>query len=294
MNQVADASPRTEPSRRTIWRDTFQGPAGAPPDPALWHVVTGRPFGAGIESHADDPAHVALDGAGRLRITATAEPDPDGGGPLYRAGWIETVRDDLLPPAGGALRISATLRTAPGPGLDCALWTWGAQLRHRGDEDPVQAWYRAGEIDVLEALGSEPDRVWGAVHSPPCRQIPSLGMGASTATPDAAALSDGFHTYTAVWRRDPDSITWLLDGRPFLRLTPQDTTPEGWLFNQPVYLCLAVIIGSPGGPVPPGEPDPRLLPAELLVEEISIVEETGTIEETGAIDETGAIEEPTG
>ncbi|NEE31667.1 family 16 glycosylhydrolase, partial [Streptomyces sp. SID7982] len=79
----------------------------------------------------------------------------------------------------------------------------------------------AGEIDVLEALGSEPDSVWGAVHSPECHQIPSLGMGARTTTEDGSALSEDFHTYSVVWRRGPDSITWYLDGREYLRLTPQ-------------------------------------------------------------------------
>lgn len=254
-------------SWRVLWQDTFDGPAGSPPDPALWQVVTGQPFGAGIEFHTDDPANVGLDGAGHLRITATHE---DG---EYRAAWLETLREDFVPRPGGALRLDARVKTAAGPGLDCALWAWGTQLRHRGDEDPVQAWYRAGEIDVLEALGSEPDSVWGAVHSPECHQIPSLGMGARTTTEDGSALSEDFHTYSAVWRRGPDSITWYLDGREYLRLTPQDTTPKGWLFDQPVYFCLAIIIGSPGGPVLPGDPDPSTLPSSLLVDSITVSEE---------------------
>ncbi|MEU3098359.1 glycoside hydrolase family 16 protein [Streptomyces sp. NPDC006967] len=271
MNQKHAAAPSagTVPpsSWRVLWQDTFDGPAGSPPDPALWQVVTGQPFGAGIEFHTDDPANVGLDGAGHLRITATHEEGE------YRAAWLETLREDFVPRPGGALRLDARVKTAAGPGLDCALWAWGTQLRHRGDEDPVQAWYRAGEIDVLEALGSEPDSVWGAVHSPECHQIPSLGMGARTTTEDGSALSEDFHTYSAVWRRGPDSITWYLDGREYLRLTPQDTTPKGWLFDQPVYFCLAIIIGSPGGPVLPGDPDPSTLPSSLLVDSITVSEE---------------------
>ena len=259
---------------RTIWQDRFEGPAGSPPDPATWTVVEGQPFGAGVEIHTDDPENIALDGEGRLRITATR--DADGG---YRAAWIESRREDFVPRPGSALRIDARVQTASGPGLDCAMWAWGTQLRHRGDEDPVQAWYRAGEIDIYEVLGSEPESVWGALHSPECHQIPSLGIGRNTTTGNRRPLSEDFHTYTVLWRRDPDSITWYLDGREFLTFTPEETTPKGWLFNQPTYLCLAIIIDSPGGPVLPGTPDPSAFPSSLLIEEITVSE---SVEETTA------------
>ncbi|MFJ6141797.1 family 16 glycosylhydrolase [Kitasatospora sp. NPDC092286] len=274
MNENPAASLAPATGWRVLWQDDFQGPQGAPPDPERWMVVTGQPFGAGVEFHADDPEHIALDGEGRLRMTATHEAAEEGEG-VYRAAWLETRREDFVPAPGGALRIEARVRTAPGPGLDCALWAWGTQLRHRGDEDPVQAWYRAGEIDILEALGSEPNTVWGALHSPECHQIPSLGIGKPTTTEDGSPLSADFHTYTVVWRREPDEITWYLDGREYLRLTPEDTTPKGWLFDQPVYLCLAIIIASPGGPVLPGDPDPALMPSSLLLDGITVYEATG-------------------
>ncbi|MFI0154500.1 glycoside hydrolase family 16 protein [Streptomyces lydicus] len=285
MSERTAHRPAPAPGRwRVIWQDTFAGDAGAPPDPERWRTVTGSPFGAGVEEHTDDPGHLALDGDGHLRLTATYEAGtgPDGTEGRYRAAWIETRREDFVPRPGGALRIEARVRTAPGSGLDCAMWAWGTQLRHRGDEDPVQAWYRAGEIDVFEVLGSEPDSVWGAVHSPECHQIPSLGMGGPTTTGDGSALSDRFHTYAVVWRRDPDSLTWSLDGRAYLRLTPEDTTPQGWLFHQPVFFCLAVIIGSPGGPVLPGTPDPSAFPSALLVDHLTLSEETEPTEETRA------------
>ncbi|MGV4988724.1 glycoside hydrolase family 16 protein [Streptomyces sp. NRAIS4] len=255
---------------RTVWQDRFDGPAGSAPDPVNWLVVEGSPFGAGVEVHTDDREHIALDGEGRLRITATR--DAEG---VFRAAWIETRREDFVPRPGGALRIDARVKTAAGPGLDCALWAWADQLRHRGEEDPVQAWYRSGEIDIFEALGSEPDTVWGALHSPECHQIPSLGIGRPTTTGDGTPLSADFHTYSIVWRRDPDSITWYLDGREYLHFTPEDTTPKGWLFRQPTYLALAIIIDSPGGPVLPGTPDPEAFPASLLVDEITVSEWTG-------------------
>ncbi len=265
----APAIPDTEWT--VVWHDGFTGPEGAPPDPSRWRRVTGRPFGAGIEVHADDPAHVSVDGGGRLRMTATCEGDGE-----FTAAWIETERADFLPPSGGALRIEARIRTAPGLGLDCGMWTWAAGMRDRpADVSALDAWYESGELDIVEVLGTHPENVYAALHSPTCHQIPSLGIGEHTSTQDGRPLADDFHTYAVVWRRDPDSVTWFLDGREYLRYTPEDTTPEGWLFNQPAFLCLAIIIGSPGGPVLPGTPDPAAFPTTMLVDGVTVSEWRG-------------------
>jgi hypothetical protein len=266
MNAAVESKPNAS-GWRVIWEDRFAGAKDDPPSPARWRVNIGRQWAGGIENNAGDPAHLGLTGDGRLHLTATA----DGEG-RYAAPWIETLRDDFVPPSGGALRIATRVKTAGGPGLDCALWAWGSVMRHADEPDPVKRWYRGGEIDVFEVLGSQPDTVFGVVHSPACHQLPSLGMGTSTSTPDGAALSADYHTYEIVWTRDPDSMTWYLDGREYLRLTPSDTTPEGWLFNQPVFLCFAIIIGSPGGPILPGDPDPARFPTSMLVESIVVAE----------------------
>jgi len=193
---------------RIIWQDDFMGAAGSPPSPERWKIVTGRPWAGGIETDSSDPVHLSLNGEGQLRLTATHDGDD-----RYTAAWIETSRDDFLPPAGGALRIEARVKTAAGLGLDCALWAWGSVQRHSEEKDPVQRWYRAGETDIFEVLGSDPAGVYGVIHSPTCKghptlQLPSLGMGTRASTPDNEPLSADYHTYSIVWRRDPDSITW--------------------------------------------------------------------------------------
>ncbi|QFZ19278.1 glycoside hydrolase family 16 protein [Saccharothrix syringae] len=258
----------TSPDWRVVWSDDFTGPEGAPLDHDKWRVVTGKPWGAGLETYADDTTRLSLDGRGRLRMTATHTPE-DG----YVSAWIETLREDFLPEPGGALRVRARVRTAPGLGLDCAMFAWAEHMRHLGDTEPLQGWYRSGEIDVFEVVNTAPADVYGVVHSPECHQLPSLGMGTAFANPTGAPLSDGFHTYTLVWTREPDSLTWYLDDTRYLRLTPEDTTPKGWLFDQRVFFGLLIVIGSPGGPVLPGEPDPAAFPTTMLVDEVSIAEQ---------------------
>jgi hypothetical protein len=254
-----------------LWHDDFAGPEGAPPDRSRWRPVTGRPWGAGVEMHADDPAHLSLDGAGRLRMTATCDDNGD-----FTAAWLESERDNFLPPEGGALRIETRMQTAPGTGIDCGMWTWAAGMRYHGpEESAVDAWYKSGELDIVEVLGSNPDTVYASLHSPTCHQIPSLGIGSYTSASDGRRFADDPHTFGVVWRRAPDSITWYLDGREYLHYTPEDTTPEGWLFNQPAFLCMAIIIGSPGGPVMPGTPDPAAFPTTMLISDVTVAEWRG-------------------
>src|SRR4051812_16333393 len=94
---------------KTVWEDDFSGPAGTPPDPGRWKVITGKPWASGLESYADDPAHLSLDGEGHLRMTVT-HTEADG----YVSAWIETAREDFVPEPGGALKIESVVRTAPG------------------------------------------------------------------------------------------------------------------------------------------------------------------------------------
>ncbi|MCP2167392.1 glycoside hydrolase family 16 protein [Goodfellowiella coeruleoviolacea] len=252
---------------RPLWKDDFRGPHGAPLDHERWKVIVGKPWASGMESYADDTTHLHLDGDGHLAMTATH--DEDNG---YVSAWIETRREDFVPPPGGALRVRARVRTAPGLGVDCAMFAWANRMRHLGEQEPLQGWYQSGEIDLFEVVNSEPARVYGVVHSPECHQLPSLGMGTFTSTADGSPLSDDYHTYTTVWTHDPDSITWYLDGTPYLRLTPEDTTAKGWLFTQPVYFGLLIVIGSPGGPILPGDPDPAAFPTTMFVDEVTIEE----------------------
>ncbi|GAB3740472.1 hypothetical protein GCM10027598_70250 [Amycolatopsis oliviviridis] len=257
----------TSPDWQVLWQDDFDGPEGTPLDHDRWKVITGKPWASGIESYADDTDHLSLDGEGHLRMTVTHS-EQDG----YVSSWIETAREDFVPSPGGALKIESVVKTAPGLGLDCAMFAWANRMRHLGETEPLQGWYLSGELDIFEVINTAPADVYGVVHSPECHQLKSLGMGTATTTPDGRPLSEDFHTYSVVWTRDPDSITWYLDGREYLRLTPADTTPKGWLFNQEVFVGLLVVVGSPGGPIMPGDPDPAAFPTTMLVDRVTVAE----------------------
>ena len=56
----------------------FSGPAGSAPDPQVWnHEVGGHGWGNGErQTYTASTRNAAVDGAGRLRITARREPAP--------------------------------------------------------------------------------------------------------------------------------------------------------------------------------------------------------------------------
>ncbi|GIH13449.1 glycoside hydrolase family 16 protein [Rugosimonospora africana] len=260
LSRAALDAPSTRPSRWvTIWRDDFTGRAGARPDPGRWQVDgDGHHENGDLEVYRDDPANAGLDGHGHLRITATM--DSEGN---YWSARLISVPHDLLPPEGGSLRIEARVRPASGAGVGTSIWTWG---------NDVDKWPANGEIDVAEQLGAQPDQVHYAIQCPTCHETaPPFGLGGIYTDPGQRAYGDGFHTFAAQWNRDPDSISWYVDGRLIDTVTPADTGTDGWVFDQPMFLLLSVRIG--GRFV--GDVGPTTLPATALVDDVRILRTDG-------------------
>jgi beta-glucanase (GH16 family) len=84
------------------------------------------------------------------------------------------------------------------------------------------------ELDVLEALSSDPTRMVTTSHSS------ASGMLSNNAT--VANTTTGFHTYGMDW--EPDFITWYFDGAKVYQIaTPAD-------MNQPMYMIVNLAVGG--------------------------------------------------
>ena len=100
-------------------------------------------------------ANVYQDGAGHLVI----KPIRDGAG-NWTSGRIETQRTDFAAPAGGKLRLEASLQQpnvsgAAAAGYWPAFWSLGAAARGVGASD----WPGIGEIDLMEDINGRQLRV---------------------------------------------------------------------------------------------------------------------------------------
>lgn len=245
---------------KVLWQEDFLGPAG----PAAMVAYTdgrsgGGPFqwqpdigdgadGPGVgwgndesEYYVDDA--IALDGSPHGALVITAARTDDTNGP---AGWQD--RPDWAYVSGKittAGRVSfhyglieARMKPPTDLGSWSAFWLLGDSLL------TGTPWPQCGEIDVLEAVGQEPNHLLGTIHGPGY----SADAGVTKKIEHSAALSQDFHTYGVLWL--PDSITWFFDGRAYHRVTPADIDGHEWVFNQPFYAIVNLAMGGTlGGPL---------------------------------------------
>jgi beta-glucanase (GH16 family) len=220
---------------RLAWSDEFDGPAGAPADPATWTHQLGDGSAHGIpgwgngelQHYTNGTENAALDGAGNLVVTARRSGSGYTSARLVTKGKLELAFG----------RIEARIQVPRGAGIWPAFWALGTNI------DTV-AWPGCGEIDVMEHVGREPRRVYGTIHGP--GYSGSSGFGAVLDLD--ADVADGFHVFAVDW--EPGRLCWSLDGVPYHEAGPEDVAPSPWVFDHPFYLLLNVAVGGTfGGPV---------------------------------------------
>lgn len=240
-NRAADPGPF---GWELTWSDEFNDPPGSPPDPDNWTLDIGDGLTSGLigwgdgelQTYTDDPANVAADGNGNLRITVTAA---DGSslcwyGPCqYSSARVKSRRRVEL----GYGKIESRIRVAAGHGLRSAFWGLGKDL----DRNP---WPAVGEIDIMENVGRAPKEIYGSIHGP--------GYSGGNAFGNVLVLvepaSDAFHLFTIEWQ--PDRIDWFVDGNFFHTAARADLSPNEWVFNDPLFLLVNLAVGGNfAGPV---------------------------------------------
>jgi beta-glucanase (GH16 family) len=226
-----------------VWSDEFTGAQGAPPDPANWsYQVGGNGWGNNeLECYTTSRDNSALDGTGNLVITARSTP-----GHVCADGTVRDYTSARLTTKGlhsfsrGRLVVRARIPTSSGSWP--AFWALG-------ENHDIVGWPQSGEIDVMEAVGSEPGVVHGSLHGP---SWASSAVNTTTGERDVGpALQSGFHIFEADW--SDQAIAFSVDGFTYFTATRADVTQKGaWVWDQPFYLLLNLAVGGnfPGNPGP--------------------------------------------
>jgi Glycosyl hydrolases family 16/Bacterial TSP3 repeat len=126
----------------------------------------------------------------------------------------------------------ARMKWTKGNGAWPAFWLYSYQ--HAIDED--QCTTQAGEIDVVEGQGSEPNVRYGTVHSNTNGCAPPDDQNGNNYQPGDADLTAGFHTYAALWT--PTTISWYMDDEPIM------SAPTYTTINQRMFLLLQMWSGG--------------------------------------------------
>jgi beta-glucanase (GH16 family) len=225
--------------------DDFAGPAGSPPDSAIWgYDVGGGGWGSNeLQVYTDSTENAYLDGQGHLLIQARRTPSGYTSARLVTRGKAEFQYGT----------ITARIQFPSGQGLVPAFWLLGSDIA-------AVDWPKCGEIDVME-LPNVGTTYNSSLHGP--LSTPQAGSRLAQASgPAGGDLTAGFHDYWV--RRQPGEIRVGVDGVTHALFTPQSLPPGGqWVFDKPMFALLSVAVGG-DWPGPPDESTP--FPATMLVD----------------------------
>ena len=247
---------------KLIWNDEFDAPAGSQPDPAKWMFDLGG-VGWGNQEwqyYTDQPENAATDGAGSLVIRAIDVAKGDlrslncWYGPCKYTSARILTRERFNFTYG---RVESRLKLPYGNGIWPAFWMLGSDIAAAG-------WPNCGEIDIMENIGREPDKVYGTVHGPGYSGV--NGISNSYALPAGQTFQDDFHVFALEW--DKAEIRWYMDDEPY-GVLPKERFSEScpWVFDHPFFLILNVAVGGAW----PGYPDETsTFPQQMLVDYVRV------------------------
>lgn len=152
-------------------------------------------------------------------------------------------------------RIEIRARLPHGKGIWPAIWTLGANRSKA-------RWPRCGEIDIMEFVGKDPNRVHATVHFAGKGKHRSDGGKLQTSKPYA-----DFHVYAIEW--DEQRIDFFFDSTKYHTfLIDKAGAGEDNPFRKPHYLLINLALGgSWGGPI-----DDDVLPQRYLIDYVRIYE----------------------
>ena len=238
-----------------VWADEFNGDAI---NFEYWNhelgdgTAYGLPAGWGnneLQLYTDQATHSGIDktdDVSALRITAVEE-----SAGAYRSAKL-TSQNKISVRFG---RVDVKAKMPSGQGIWPAIWMLGDNI------DEI-SWPGCGEIDIVEVLGQEPDRMYSTVHFTNSDNSLESIQGESNNFGD---LSSDYHVYTVEWT--PEQIRFLLDGTMINELAIEDDMKE---FLRSFYIILNVAVGGYW----PGDPDnTTVFPQQMLVDYVRVYEQ---------------------
>jgi Glycosyl hydrolases family 16 len=226
-----------------VWSDEFN--TDGAPDPAKWTYDLGTNNGWGnneSQNYTNSASNVSIAG-GILKITAKKEAS---GGAQYSSARITT--NNLYSFKYGKAVIRAKLPI--GAGTWPAIWMLGQNIGTVG-------WPACGEIDIMEHVGNNQNKIYNTLHYPGNSEGSAIGnAGAFT----NATASTAFHDYSVIW--SATSIKFYVDNTLSYTFANSPSVP----FNANFFLILNVAMGGNFG----GTIDPAFIQSSMEVDYVKV------------------------
>ncbi|MGA8852607.1 MAG: glycoside hydrolase family 16 protein [Christiangramia sp.] len=154
-------------------------------------------------------------------------------------------------------RVEVRAKLPSGNGVWPAIWMLGANF------EEIEYPY-AGEIDIMEYLGMEPNEVHATVHFP--WDNPE-GIKSNGGTKIISNPSEEFHVYSVHWTSE--KIEFLVDNSVYHSFIIEKAGDKNNPFRKPFYLILNLALGGNwAGPV-----DPDIFPQKFLIDYVRVYKE---------------------
>lgn len=240
-----------------VWSDEFDQGEINLDNWSFDHPENGR-YNQEIQSYTEDNAWIE---DGKLIIEAREEQITEQNGETYDYTSSKLITRGKQKWTYGKFEIRAKM--PEGQGMWPAIWMMPE------DEPFYGTWPVGGEIDIMEMLGHEPDRVHANIHY-------GQPKGESSKTfylPEGKSFADDFYTYTLEW--EPGEIRWYIDGELYHTANdwhsrhPSNADDFAYPapFDQDFFLILNISVGG-GWPGNPDETTP--LPQRMEVDYVRV------------------------
>lgn len=243
---------------KLVWSDNFNGPAGAPPNPADWKFEAGPgrfvggneeaevycSYGSAAAPCKKNAPNAYLDGKGHLVIVAIRTnqtlsiPGTKIVSPVYTSARLDSLKSFRYG------RIEASIRVPTGQGVWPAFWGLG-------EHDQSLNWPEIGEMDIMESWNPQPGTTninpylnHGSVHGPSSPDSKTGYVDVTGTYSFARPMQDAFHQFAVEW--SPGEIDFYCDGKLYSRQSVGSLSDQQvWeMDNAPFYLLLNLAMGG--------------------------------------------------
>lgn len=226
---------------KLIWSDEFS--TDGSPNASNWNFETGNNNGWGnneLEYYTSRTQNAVVSN-GTLKINLIKE---SYSGFNYTSARM-TSQNKFSCKYG---RIDIRAKLPSGAGTWPALWMLGDNIGSVG-------WPTCGEIDIMEAIGNNPNVIYGTLHYPG-----HYGGSADSSNTAISNISTEFHVYSLEWRAD--TIKFMVDSQVFKTFANTSSTP----FNANFFLIMNVAMGGNFG----GAVDPNFSSSTMEVDYVRV------------------------
>lgn len=223
-----------------IWSEEFNTPGA--PDPSKW----GYDLGAGgwgnneLQYYTNRPDNAVVSG-GTLKIIAKAE---NFSGSPYTSARL--LSKDKFSFKYGKLEAKAKLPF--GAGTWAAIWMLGSNIN-------TVPWPGCGEIDIMEHVGNQQNKIFGTLHYPG-----RSGGNADGSSVVIANASTEFHKYAVEWTASTIKIS--VDDFTYFTFSNSAAVP----FNHNFFIILNIAMGGNFG----GAVDPAFVSSTMEIDYIRV------------------------